>query len=150
MAKMERQLIGGGIPVWMWQDNPLIQIGKEEYITAKPVKCNVRSLRHAKEIAKRFSEKHSCSATVSYDTDWKKLYEFLKKNHARKAFLYENELDKKEALLLDSNSEGDTHVLAAGPYYCLNEIFQGFISGDDADGEPQPEKLVFLTIKIPE
>jgi len=148
MAKMERQLIGGGIPVWMWQDKPLIKIGKDQYVTATPLACNIRSLKQAKEEAEEFSKKYGCSATVSYDTEWNKLCEVLDTHSVMKAFAYENELDKKEALLLDSNSEGDNHVLAAGLYHCLNEIFSGFISGDDSDGEPQPEKLVFLTIKI--
>lgn len=153
MEKMERKFIRNAIPIWEWKDIPLVRIGKEEYITVKPfnfLNKNIRNLGQAKEIAKQFSEKYDCYATVSYDTDWIKLYQFLEANHSRKAFLYENRLDIKEALLLDSNSEGETHVLAAGSYHCLNEIFRGFISGDDCDGEPQPEKLVFLTIKISE
>ena len=153
MEKMERKFIRDAIPVWEWKDIPLIRIGKEEYITVKSfnfLNNNIRNLKQAKEIAEKFSEKYMCYATVSYDTDWEKLYHFLEVNHCRKAFMYENGLDIQEALLLDSNSEGETHVLAGGLYHRLDEIFRGFISGDDCDGEPQLEKLVFLTIRISE
>lgn len=150
MEKMQRKFIREAIPVWEWKGNLLIRIGKEEYITVKPMCSGVRSLKQAKEMAEKFSKKYNCNATVAYDVDWKKLYEFLEINHARKAFLHENGLDQKEALLLDSNSEGDTHVLAAGMDHRLDEIFRGFISGDDCDGEPQLPKLVFFTIKIVE
>lgn len=153
MEKMERKFIRDAIPVWEWKRILLIRIGKEEYITVKSFNLlshDLRNLKQAKEIAEKFSEDYQCSATVSYDTDWEKLYKFLEINHCRKAFLCENGLNVKEALLLDSDSEGETHVLAAGVYHRLDEIFRGFISGDDADGEPQPERLIFLTIKIPE
>ena len=150
MEKMKREFIRNAIPVWVWNDIPLIRIGKEEYITAKPFDFNIRNLSQAKAIAEKFSSKYDCPTTVSYDTDWNKLYEFLEVNHCRKAFLCENKLNIKEALLLDSDSEGETQVLAAGIYHRLDEIFRGFISGDDSDGEPQPEKLVFLTMKISE
>ena len=59
-----------------------------------------------------------------------------------------NDLGKKEVLLLDTLTEGTSHVLAAGQFHALDEIFRGFVSGDDADGEPQPVKLLFLTIKF--
>ena len=153
MAKMERKFIRDAIPVWEWKGILLVLIGKEEYITVKSfnfLNNNLRNLRQAKEIAKQFSEKFDCSATVAYDTDWEKLYKFLEINHCRKAFLCENGLNVKEALLLDSNSDGEDYVLVAGLYHRLDEVFKGFISGDDADGEPQLERLVFITVKIPE
>jgi hypothetical protein len=147
MENMKRKFVGN-IPVWEWKGIPLIRIGKDEFFTVKPVEEGVRTLKRAKDVASEFAKKHKCHATVAYEIEWLKMIEFLKINYACKAFLEENDLKVKEALLLDSDTDGDTHLLAGGRLHLLNEIFQGFISGDDADGEPQPEKLVFLTIKI--
>ena len=57
-----------------------------------------------------------------------------------------NSLKENEVLLLDSMSSG--HVLAAGYSHRLHEVFTGFISGDDSDGEPQVPKVLFLTIRL--
>lgn len=145
---MERKIITGGIPVWEWNGIHLVRIGKEEFVTVKPVAKGIRSLKEAKAIASEFARNNECYATIAYEAEWFKLVEYMKINYSTKMFLETNELMNKEVLLLDSMSEGETLVLAAGPEHCLDEIFKGFISGDDADGEPQFEKLLFLTIKI--
>ena len=150
MAKvffMEKKL-KNGIPIWEWNGIPLIRVGKVTFVTAKPIGINVRSLIKAKEIANNFSEKHDCQATVTYDSEWLELCTFLKVNFAAKEFITENNLDSSEVLLLDTITEGDKHVLAAGYYHGLNEIFHGFVSGEDSDGEPQPQKSVFLTLRF--
>jgi len=145
--EMRRKFLEDAIPVWEWKGILLIRIGKEEFITAVPVGRNVRSLITAKQIAIEFSSNNNCDANVSYDTEWGKLVDFLKINYATKKFIGANNLSNAEVLLLDSMSEGESHVLAGGYFHRLDEIFRGFISGDDSDGEPQPQKLVFLTIK---
>lgn len=145
--EMTRTFLEENIPVWEWNNIPLIRIGEEKFITAVPVKKDVRKLSAAKKVASEFSIKNNCNANVAYDTDWLELVEFIKVNFATKKFIEINNLTKAEVLLLDSMSEGETHVLAAGYFHRLDEIFRGFISGDDSDGEPQPQKVVFLTIK---
>ena len=144
---MERKLIENSIPVWEWNGIQLVRIGKDEFVTVEPVARNVRSFEHAKKVVKEFCKNNHCNATITFETEWFKLVEFLKINYATKQFLKKNNLISEEVLLLDSISEGETHVLAAGPSHCLNEIFRGFISGDDSDGEPQTSKMLFLTIK---
>ena len=144
---MERKLIEKSIPIWEWNGMQLVRIGKDEFVTVKPVARNIRNFKQAKEVLKDFCKKKQCNATITFENEWLKLVEFLKINYATKQFLKMNNLIKEEVLLLDSISEGDTFVLAAGPSHCLDEIFRGFISGEDCDGEPQTSKMLFLTIK---
>ena len=146
-STMVRKMVEENIPVWEWKGLLLVRIGKEEFVTVEPVAKDIRTLEQAKKVAIDFSKKNKCNANVAYDIEWKKMIEFLKINYSTKTFLKKNNLGSDEVLLLDSISEGETHVLAAGAAHCLDEIFRGFISGDDADGEPQPRKLLFLTIK---
>jgi len=148
MEKMGRLFIENDIPVWMWGGIPLIRLTDTKFITFNPVEKGVRSLEKAKETAKNFAEKYHCKARVPYEDEWKRMILFLKANFGAKEFIEMNDLGNNEVLLLDSLTEGTTHVLSAGCFHALDEIFRGFISGDDADGEPQPQKLLFLTIKF--
>lgn len=145
---MERHFIVKDIPVWMWDDLPLIRIGKGTFVTAKPVATDVRSMGEAMKIATEFSEANDCDVTVTYDTEWMEVIKFLTANFGAYEFTEMNKLCENEVLLLDSMSEGKRHVLAGGQFHGIDNIFHGFISGDDADGEPQPKKLVFLTIRF--
>ena len=136
------------IPIWEWNDLKLIRLGKGTFFTVKPVKKGVRSLGEAKTIARHFTQKHGCQATVTYDTEWEEVCNFLKVNFSTKDFVEINKLEEDEALLLDSEVNGDRHILAGGENRSIGELFHNFISGDDADGEPQPRKLLFLTLRF--
>lgn len=145
---MTRSFVRNDIPVWMWGDTPLIRLTDTKFITFSPVGYNVRSLAEAKKIAENFAKSSGCKARIPYDDEWKRMVTFLKANFGAKEFIDMNDLVSKEVLLLDSLTEGSTHVLSAGRFHALDETFHGFVSGDDADGEPQPEKVLFLTIKF--
>lgn len=138
-----------GIPILRWGEVKLVRLGKGTFVTIKPVKKNVRSLSQAKEVSRDFSGKYGCQTTITYDTEWKELCTFLKANYVTKEFIELNNLQNYEALLLNSETDGETHVLAAGAgSTSISELFSGFISGDDSDGEPQPKKAVFLTLRF--
>lgn len=145
---MERKLIEKDIPIWEWKGIPLIRVGKGTFVTAKPIGKGIRTLEAAKRIAEEFAKKYTCQATVTYDTEWREVIVFLKANFGTKEFIHLNELKTSEVLLLDTMTEGTGHVIAGGYSHGIDEIFHGFISGDDADGEPQPKKLVFLTLRF--
>lgn len=138
-----------GIPIWKWGDLKLIRLGKGTFITVKPVEKNVRTLGVSKYAANRFAATYNCQATIAYDTEWEELCNYLKVNFATKEFVELNKLDINEALLLNSETNGDTHILAAGgENKSIGDLFHGFISGDDSDGEPQPIKVIFLTLRF--
>lgn len=136
------------IPIWEWKELKLIRLGKGTFFTVKPVKKGVRSLGEAKTLAKQFAVEHGCQATVTYDTEWGEVCNFLKVNFSTKDFVEINKLEDDEALLLDSELNGGRHILAGGANRSISELFHNFISGDDADGEPQPRKLLFLTLRF--
>lgn len=144
---MKRRLINN-IPIWEWKGVELIRVGKATYVTVKPVFDNVRSLSDARSFARNFEQVYKCQATIIYDTEWMELLSFLKATFSSKDFIELNSLDKCEALLLDSLTGGEKYSLAGGCNHRLDELFNGFISGQDSDGEPQPEKLLFLTIRL--
>lgn len=138
-----------GIPVWKWGDLKLVRLGKGTFITVKPVKRGVRTFNVAKEYASKFAKEHECQATIAYDTEWKELCDFLRSNFSVEEFVELNKLDVCEALLLNSETNGKSHILASGgKNRSISELYHGFISGDDADGEPQPIKLLFLTLRF--
>lgn len=138
------------IPVWRWGDLKLIRLGKGTFITLKPPKASgIRKLEQAKKFAVEFAEKHGCQATISYDTEWKELYNFLKVNFVIKNFVELNKLESNEVLLLNSETNGESHILASGMGdRSISELYHGFISGDDSDGEPQVNKVLFLTLRL--
>ncbi len=138
------------IPIWRWGDLKLVRLGKGTFITLKPPKTSgIRRLNQAKEFAVEFAEKHGCQVTVSYDTEWEELYNFLKVNFAIKNFVELNKLEWNEALLLNSETNGESHILASGiQSRSIGELYHGFISGEDADGEPQTNKILFLTLRF--
>jgi len=145
---MERKFMWDTIPVWEWNGISLIRIGKSEFITAKPVSTGFRNFSTAKEVARYFSVKNNCEANIAYESEWIKLMDYLKINFVTRVFLKENNLNHDEVLLLDSIYEGENYLFAAGISHRLDEIFTGFISGEDSDGEPQARKVLFLTIKF--
>lgn len=138
-----------GIPVWKWENLKLVRLGKATFVTVEPVCKDVRTLNEAKSVARTFAGKYGCQATVTYDTEWGELCNFLKVNFSVKEFVKLNKLERNEAILLNSETNGETHILASGgENRYLEELFHGFISGDDADGEPQPTKVLFLTLRL--
>jgi len=145
---MEKSWMEKDIPVWYWKGIPLIRVGKVTFVTAKPVGTDVRNLKEAKNLATKFENEHDCQATVCYDTEWQELCNYLKINFAAKEFRRVNGLKASEVLLLDTMTEGEGFVLAAGYEHGLNELFHGFISGEDADGDPQAPKSIFLTLRF--
>lgn len=145
---MKREWLGEGIPVLMWKGVPLIKIEEGIFVTAKPIGKGVRTLEIAKRMAKQFSERYSCNASVSNDVEWEKaMCALIKFDFAAKEFVQIHKMDICEVLLLNSADE-TKHVLAAGNSHKLDEIFNGFISDFDAKGEKQPVKLVFFTIRL--
>lgn len=137
-----------GIPVLRWKGVPLICIEDGVYVTAEPIGKSIRTLDIAKRMARQFEDRYHCETTVTDDREWKKVIEFLKKNSVTEKFIQMNELDTSEALLLDSTQEVKEHVLAGGERHAIDEIFNGFISDFDANGEKQPIKLVFFTLRL--
>jgi len=136
------------IPVLKWKGIPLIQIEKEKFVTAEPIGKGIRTMAIAQRMARQFAEKYNCQATLTDDEEWKKVVNFLKVNFSINSFIKVNELDSCEALLTDSMSENGHHILSGGQFHRIDEVFYGFISDFDANGEKQPEKLVFFTIKL--
>lgn len=147
---MEKSWMGRGVPIWYCEGipMPLIRVGKVTFVTAKPIVTNARNLKEAKSLAINFEKNYDCQATVCYDTEWQELCNYLKVNFAAKEFVKINGLKVSEVLLLDTMTEGEGFVLAGGCTHGLNEIFHGFISGEDADGEPQAPKSIFLTLRF--
>ena len=137
------------IPIMRWKGIPLIRIGKGDFITAEPIGKNMRTLEIAKRMAKQFSEKYQCEATVTNNTEWENLANYLKVSLLTDCFIRINQLDECEALLIDNNFlEGNHHLLSGGKNHKIDEIFSGFISDYDANGKVQPAKLAFFTIKF--
>jgi len=145
---MERKRIKEVISNVDFNGIPLVKVGEDEFITLEPVAKGVRNLQQAEDIAKRFADKNGCYANIAFDTQWHKLIKIIEKNCVTEIFSIENNLVKNEVILIDSKSGGREFVLTAGQFHKLDETFKGFISGDDSDGEPQSEKLVFLTVRI--
>ena len=144
-----KRIINGSIPIWEdKKGREYIRVGKATYVTVKPVQSDVRSMGDARRTAEAFSNENGCQATITYDSEWMELCQYLQTNFATREFIEMNSLDKFEVLLLDSLTSGDKHILAAGRTHRLNELFTGFISGEDSDGEPQPQKELFLTIRV--
>lgn len=138
-----------GIPIFKWGDLSLVRLGKATFITVEPIKKDVRGLSEARYEANRFASNYGCQATIAYDTEWQELCNFLKVNFATKEFVELNRLDVNQALLLNSETDGNTHILASGGEdRSITDLFHGFISGNDADGEPQPPKSLFLTLRL--
>ena len=145
---MKREWLGE-IPIMRWKGVPLIRIGKGEFVTAVPIGQNMRTLEIAKRMARQFSEKYDCEATVTNNVEWKEAVNYLMVNFATKQFIQMNELDDCEALLIDDNFFGDNnHLLSGGKNHKIDETFNGFISDYDAKGEVQPSKLAFFTIRL--
>ena len=143
---MKREWISE-IPILKWKGIPLIQIGEETFVTAEPIGKGIRTLEIGKRMARQFAERYNCRAKVTDDEEWKKVINYLKVNFAITCFIENNKLYCSEALLLDSMRGPQYHILSGGQFHRVDEMFHGFISDYDADGEEQPEKLVFFTIK---
>ena len=137
-----------GIPVLRWKGVPLICIEDGLFVTAEPSGKSIRTLEIAKRMARQFADRYHCQTTVTNDREWKKVVKYLATNSATESFIRMNELNSAEVLLLDSTQEVKEHVLAGGQHHKLDEIFNGYISDFDAEnGEKQPIKLVFFTLK---
>jgi len=143
-----KQEVLNEIPVFKWKGVSLIPIGEEMYVTAEPIGKGIRTLEVAKRMARQFEDRYHCPTTVTNEKEWMKVIKFLKNHSVTDNFIELNKLDICEALLLDTTREVKEFVLAGGQEHDIYEIFNGFISDFDADGEKQPMKVIFFTLKL--
>lgn len=141
-----RQEKFGTIPIWIWKKNPLISIGEGRFVNLEPIGKNIRTLEIAERMANRFAEMYNCTAKVTNEVDWERAIQML--GDEKNKFIEKHNLGFCEVLLKDTIGIISKHALAGGLSHEVDEIFYGFISAFDADGEEQPSKLVFVTLEF--